>query len=145
MPKKILFPTDFSEPSYRVLSALEDLRAGGADTVVLLHVVDERSFQAMEHYALGRAEEVERKILDSAGQELELMAQKLRDQGFRVVPQVVIGLPVREILKADKNNDVSMIVLGSHGRSNMQEIFLGSVAEKVVRKCTKPILVVKRP
>ena len=144
MLKTILFPTDFSERSYQVLEVFEDLRARGADKVILLHVVDERSFMAMEHYAYGRAEEVEKKILDSAGQELERMAQKLRDQGYSVVPKVVIGVPVREILKAEKSDDVSMIVLGSHGKSNLQEIFLGSVAEKVVRKCTKPILMVKR-
>ncbi|MBS3779946.1 MAG: universal stress protein [Desulfovermiculus sp.] len=144
MLKAILFPTDFSQRSHQVLDVFEDLRARGADKVVLLHVVDERSFQAMEHYAYGRAEEVEKHILDSASEELEKMSQKLQEQGFTVVPKVVVGFPVREILKAEKEDDVSMIVLGSHGGSNLQEIFLGSVAEKVVRKCTKSIMVVKR-
>ncbi len=144
MLKTILFPTDFSERSYQVLEVFEDLRARGADTVILLHVVDERSFMAMEHYAYGRAEEVEKHILDSAQVELDDMAQKLQGQGFTVLPKVVVGVPVREILKAEKDNNVSMIVLGSHGGSNLQEILLGSVAEKVVRKCTKSILVVKR-
>ena len=145
MPKTILFPTDFSERSYQVLEVLDDLKASGADKVVLLHVVDERSFQAMEHYAYGRAEEVEKHILDSASAELDTIGQKIQDLGFTVVPEVVVGVPVREILKAEKEDDVSMIVLGSHGGSNLQEIFMGSVAEKVVRKCTKPIMVVKRP
>ncbi len=144
MLKTILFPTDFSEQSYKVLEVFEDLRARGADKVILLHVVDERSFQAMEHYAYGRAEEVEKHILDSAGTELENMAQKLHKQGFTVIPKVVVGVPVREILRTEKEDNVSMIVLGSHGGSNLQEIFLGSVAEKVVRKCTRSILVVKR-
>jgi nucleotide-binding universal stress UspA family protein len=144
MLKTILFPTDFSEHSYQVLDVFADLRARGADTVVLLHVVDERSFQAMEHYAYARAEEVEKHILDSSGAELEEIAGRLRDQGFTVIPKVVVGVPVREILKAEHEDDVSLIVLGSHGRSNLQEILLGSVAEKVVRKCTKSVLVVKR-
>ena len=144
MLKTILFPTDFSERSYQVLEVFEDLRARGADKVILLHVVDERSFMAMEHYAYGRAEEVEKHILDSAHVELDNMAQKLQTQGFTVLPKVVVGVPVREILKAEQDDNVSMTVLGSHGGSNLQEILLGSVAEKVVRKCTKSILVVKR-
>jgi nucleotide-binding universal stress UspA family protein len=72
------------------------------------------------------------------------MAQKVKEQGFTVVPKVVMGVPVQEILKEQKEDEVSLIVLGSHGRSNLAEMFLGSVAEKVVRKCTKPVLVVKR-
>ncbi|MFW5818486.1 MAG: universal stress protein, partial [Desulfovermiculus sp.] len=46
--------------------------------------------------------------------------------------------------QAEKDDQVSLIVLGSHGKSNMTDIFLGSVAEKVIRKCTKPVFVVKR-
>ena len=144
MLNTVLFPTDFSEASYKVFSTLEDLQARGIQTVVILHVVDERSFQAMDHYAYGRAEEVEKEILDSANDELEKMAKRLRDQGFQVIPKLVVGVPVREILKAEKEDDVSMIIIGSHGRSNLEEIFLGSVSEKVVRKARKPVLVVKR-
>jgi nucleotide-binding universal stress UspA family protein len=51
----------------------------------------------------------------------------------------------REILKAEeKEENVSVIVIGSHGKSNLEEIFLGSVSEKVSRKCKSPVLIVKR-
>jgi len=40
--------------------------------------------------------------------------------------------------------DISLIVIGSHGRSNLEEMLLGSVSEKVIRKCKKPVLVIKR-
>ncbi|MFW6326532.1 MAG: universal stress protein, partial [Desulfovermiculus sp.] len=86
----------------------------------------------------------EKKILDSAQNELEKMAQKIDQLGFTTQARVVVGIPVQEILNAEKEEDISMIVLGSHGRSNLEEIFLGSVAEKVVRKCTKNVLMVKR-
>lgn len=143
MFETILFPTDFSESSQQVQNVFEDLRAMGAEKVVLLHVVDQRSFLAMEHYAYGQAEEMEKKILDSTQDELEKIAQKIQGLGFATQARVVVGIPVQEILNAEKGDDVSMIVLGSHGRSNVQEIFLGSVAEKVVRKCTKNVLMVK--
>lgn len=143
MFETILFPTDFSEASQQVQNVFEDLRAMGAEKVVLLHVVDQRSFLAMEHYAYGQAEEMEKKILDSTQDELEKIAHNIQGLGFTTQARVVVGIPVQEILNAEKEDDVSMIVLGSHGRSNLQEIFLGSVAEKVVRKCTKNVLLVK--
>ena len=55
-----------------------------------------------------------------------------------------IGFPVREILDAEKRERVSVIVIGSHGKSNLEEMFLGSVSEKVIRKCKKPVIIIKR-
>lgn len=144
MLKTILFPTDFSEVSFKVLDAFEKLRQAGAEKVMLLHVVDQRNFHFMEDYAYANTQEVEKQSMDYAKAELEKMAQKIKEQGFTVDARVVLGIPVQEILKEQKEDEVSLIVLGSHGRSNLAEIFLGSVAEKVVRKCTKPVLVVKR-
>ncbi|MFW6325489.1 MAG: universal stress protein, partial [Desulfovermiculus sp.] len=76
MLQTILFPTDFSEFSQQAQNVFKDLQAMGAEKVVLLHIVDQRSLLAMEHYAYGQAEEMEKKILDSAQNELEKMAQK---------------------------------------------------------------------
>lgn len=142
MSKTALFPTDFSDVSFKVLDAFKEFKGMGVDNVILLHVVDERGYQFMEAYA--NLKEVQDQNLEQANQEIEEMAQKLRDQGITVTPKVVVGMPVREILTAEKEDQVSMIVLGSHGRSNLSDIFLGSVAEKVVRKCTKPVYVIKR-
>ena len=54
------------------------------------------------------------------------------------------GVPFNEILRVAEEENASVIVLGSHGKSNMAEMFLGSVSEKVIRKSKKPVLVVKR-
>ncbi|MFO7801476.1 MAG: universal stress protein [Desulfovermiculus sp.] len=148
MLKTILFPTDFSEVSFKALDAFENLQLAGAEKVILLHVVDQRNFHIMEGNGYANAKELEKQLekhsMDYAKSELEKMAPKIKEQGFTVVPKVVMGIPVQEILKEQKEDEVSLIVLGSHGKSNLAEIFLGSVAEKVVRKCTKPVLVIKR-
>ena len=47
-------------------------------------------------------------------------------------------------MKAEEEENVSVVVLGSHGKSCITEMLLGSVSEKVVRKSTKPVLVVRR-
>jgi nucleotide-binding universal stress UspA family protein len=47
-------------------------------------------------------------------------------------------------LRVEKDEDVSAIVIGSFGVSNLQELFLGSVSEKVIRRCARPVFVIKR-
>jgi nucleotide-binding universal stress UspA family protein len=47
-------------------------------------------------------------------------------------------------LRVEDEEDVSAIVIGSHGKSNIKEMLLGSVSETVIRKSKKPVLVVKR-
>lgn len=146
MFKTILFPTDFSDVSFKALDTLKTMHDGGVEKVILLHVVDLRLFFHMDDYA--GVQEIQDQMQEhrttQAKNDLEEMAGKLRDQGFTVIPKVVFGVPVREILNAEQEDGVELIVLGSHGRSNLAEIFLGSVAEKVMRKCSRPILMIKR-
>ena len=75
---------------------------------------------------------------------LQDIAQELTAAGLKVKLRVETGIPVREILKAEAEERVSAVVIGSHGMSNLQEIFLGSISEKVIRKSKMPVLVVKR-
>ena len=63
---------------------------------------------------------------------------------MKVKLRVETGVPVREILRVEAEEGVSAVVIGSHGISNLQEIFLGSVSEKVIRKSKMPVFVVKR-
>jgi nucleotide-binding universal stress UspA family protein len=68
----------------------------------------------------------------------------LKDWGFKVTSSVKLGVPIKEILTAEQKEDISIIVIGSHGKSNVEEMLLGSVSENIIRKCKKPVLVVKR-
>lgn len=54
------------------------------------------------------------------------------------------GAPYSKILKVAENEDVSIIILGSHGRSNLSSVLLGSVSDHVIRHAQKPVLVIKR-
>ena len=54
------------------------------------------------------------------------------------------GIPFKEILRVENEEDIPLIVIGSHGKSNVEEMLLGSVSEKVIRKAKSPVFVVKR-
>ena len=144
MFKKILFPTDFSDVSMSALGYVKQLKEGGAKTVVLLHVIDQRSLQAIEQYAGTKSMTLEQEIMVQAEKEIEKIEDELKQSGFEVKTLIKTGYPIITILEAEKEEDVSIIVIGSHGKSNLEEMFLGSVSEKVIRKSKRPVLIIKR-
>ncbi|MBU0990404.1 MAG: universal stress protein [Proteobacteria bacterium] len=144
MFRKILYPTDFSDVSKKALDYIKQLKKGGAEAVILVHVIDQRGIRAIEWSAAATALKMEQELMAQAGEDLKKIEEILKKWGFQVETRLEIGFPVREILNVEKEEDVSVIVIGSHGKSNLEEMFLGSVSEKVARKCTKPILIIKR-
>jgi nucleotide-binding universal stress UspA family protein len=88
--------------------------------------------------------EFEQKIMDDAKQELQAIEDEFKKCGFKVKSMIQTGIPLREILKAEEEENVSVMVIGSHGKNNLEEMFLGSVSEKVARKCKCPVLIIKR-
>jgi len=145
MFKKILFPTDFSDVSKKTFEFIKRLKDSGTREVVLLHVNDTRALERISPYLdQRRSEELERKRTDEVRESLMEMEKELIELGLKVKSRIEKGIPIREILRVEEEEKVSGIVIGSHGWSNLEEVFLGSVSEKVVRKCKSPILVIKR-
>lgn len=64
-------------------------------------------------------------------------------EGQSVVRTRVSGTPFLEIIRYAKQNDIDMIVMGTHGHSGLAHMLMGSVAEKVVRKSPCPVLTVR--
>lgn len=144
MFKNILYPTDFSDVSKKAIDYIKQLKEGGSETVIVLHVINERGMRAIERYASGNSMEIEQRIMDNAKQEIKFIEDELKKSGIKVKTMIQRGVPLLEILKAEEEEDISVIVIGSHGKSNLEEMFLGSVSEKVSRKCKSPVLIVKR-
>ena len=68
----------------------------------------------------------------------------MKESGFDVKVRIERRIPLREILRVEEEKGVSVIIIGSHGKTNIEEMLLGSVSEKVIRRSQKPVLVVKR-
>ena len=140
MFKKILFPTDFSPISRKALEHLKQLKAGGAEEVIALHVIDDRTL-----IEAGYVDSIRDQLEEQAKTNLQALAKELEGFGFRVQTHIRAGIPFKEILEMEKEvSDLSLLIMGSHGKSDIMEMLMGSVAEKVVRKCKTPILIVKR-
>jgi nucleotide-binding universal stress UspA family protein len=144
MFEKILYPTDFSDIAEKALRYVVQLKDAGANEVIVLHVIDQRNIDTLDEmltkdtFALEKALE-EESIKITSGLENEL-----KEKGFKVKIRIEKGIPFYEILKVANEENVSAIVIGSHGKSNIAEMLLGSVSEKVARKAMQPVLLVKR-
>ena len=145
MFEKILYPTDFSEVAFKALEYIIKLKASGAQEVVVLHVIDERGDDSVIRL-LGQRQfdKLKKSKMEVTETKLNGIKNELAAAGLQVSLRIETGMPVREILRVEEEEDVSVTVIGSHGRSNLEEIFLGSVSEKVIRKSKNPVLVIKR-
>jgi len=146
MFEKILYPTDFSDVSKKALAFVKRLKGAGAREVILLHVIDKRTIESMatSMYVTGDAFKIENDMMEYAKTEMVAMERELKQIGFSVKVLIEKEIPFREILRVEKQEKASIIVIGSHGKSNIEEMLLGSVSEMVVRKAEKPVLVIKR-
>lgn len=145
MFKKILYPTDFSDVSEKTLKYLKELRDSGAEEVIVLHIMDDRSDEMLK-FAAGDEllEQIENSKKKQVEEAINKVGEKLRSWGFSVRTLIKKGVPFREILMVEDLEQVSLIVIGSHGMSNVEEMLMGSVSEKVIRKSKNPVFVVKR-
>ena len=145
MFEKILLPTDFSDVAEKALAFAKQLKDAGTKEIVLLHVIKKSSLEVIAQYSSIRDfEEVENEVEGDARKKISRIEKELKETGFQVKVRIETGFPFSEILRVENEENVSIIVIGSHGMSNIKEIFLGSVSEAVIRKAQKPVLVIKR-
>jgi len=140
---KILYPTDFSDRSKKALAYLVQLKNAGEKEVVILHVVDTRNLHIPEIFSMMDLSTLGEKQAEKAVAEASSIAGLLNNAGLKTRVRIERGIPFKEILRVAKEEDVSLIVIGSHGASNVEEMLLGSVSEKVIRKSKVPVFVVK--
>ncbi len=148
MFRKILLPVDFSPVSERAIDYARKLREAGAEKVILVHIVDEGTVEAMVEGCLFKhknirecEEETEKRAMDRAREKLEKLAEKLEGLDTEII--VRIGKPAKEISKIAEDEKVSLIVMGAHGHSPLREAFVGSVSEEVIHYSRVPVLVVR--
>jgi nucleotide-binding universal stress UspA family protein len=134
---KILYPTDFSENALRALRLLMTCRQEGEKEVLLLHVQDTRR---LFPYLKDKMAEFDR--IDGA--RLSALKRQLSFVGYSVRTELKTGVPFVEINKTAEAENVTLIVLASHGKSNIKEALLGSVTEAVAQYHVRPVLIIPR-
>lgn len=143
MFKKILFPTDFSDVSKKAVKYIKQLKGAGAQEVIILHVIDEKELLVLSRVA-GQYLQITAQIEKEVGEEMAAIEAEMTAEGFRVKLKVKTGKPFTEIMATAAEEKASLIIMGSHGRSNIEEMLMGSVSENVIRHAKVPLLVISR-
>lgn len=144
--KHVLVPTDFSETSDSALRYGKALAGAFGATLHVIHVIEEPYGQpwAVEAYGFSLAALQEEWIKDAQARLATCVSAEERNT-LHAVTTTVLGHPVMEVLRYANENNVDLIVMGTHGRGPLGHVVLGSVAERVVRKAPCPVLTVRTP
>lgn len=141
MSPRILVPFDASEPATDALEYAFDLFPDGE--FVALTVVDTSALPFIPNSATDPESDEVREMLGEASDQLETVESIADDHGRSVETRTSIGAPAKEIVDFAETEPVDHVVIGSHGRSGVRRILLGSVAEVVVRHAPVPVTVVR--
>jgi nucleotide-binding universal stress UspA family protein len=140
--KKILCPIDHSDCSKEALKYAVSFAMKDEAKLYLLHIIDIRSFnEGLEAISMQIPDEETLELLRI--KLLDCIPEEIRDD-MNVEAIVIQGIPFAEIISTAREKDIDMIVIGSHGRTGIKHMMLGSVSEKVVRKAPCPVLTVRQ-
>lgn len=130
MNERILVPLDDSDPARTALE--EALETFGSKEIVVIHVIDTDDFShGAEGAAAGGLFETRKEEAEELFEEAELMAD---EYDVSLETALETGQAADQIVTYAETNDIDHIVMGSHGRSGISRILVGSVAESIIRE-----------
>ncbi|MGQ3685374.1 MAG: universal stress protein [Candidatus Loosdrechtia sp.] len=142
--KKILCPVDFSVCSAYALNYAIDFSMKEQALLYLLYVVEMHADDTGFIIKQTDISENSNKTATIKARLMNLVPGKIRS-AINLETMVVQGIPFIEIIKVARNHQVDLIVLGTHGRTGLRHILIGSVAERVIQKAPCPVLSIKLP
>lgn len=142
--QRVLVPTDFSECSQLAVTYGCELAQRFGAELHLLHVVQD-AFPLVPEAGMLTVSHVEymAQLIESSKQELDRLPIPQTFQGRVSARTVEVGAPFVEIIRYAREQVIDLIVIGTHGRTGLVHMLMGSVAEKVVRKAPCPVLTVR--
>ncbi len=153
-PKRILFCADFSQNSEPARQLAVDYAKAFDAQLLLVHVLDSHSFPDYTDWTgegpgADWAEETLKQIVkrtkESANTRLESLARECGRDVKQVKTYCRIGLPSKEIVALAGEESVDLIVIGTHGRTGVKHLVMGSIARSVLKTAHRPVLIVEAP
>jgi len=131
--RKILFPTDFSTAAEAGWGQAESLARERGAKIIVLHV---------QEPIMGYDGPLDYPPLETTSELLKKMLRDVTptDNTLGLEPRLTMGNPAMEIVRVANEENVDLIVMGTHGRTGLSRLFMGSVAEQVIRHAACPVL-----
>jgi len=141
LPKRILVATDFSDTANAAFDYAVDLARQLGAKVTALHAY-ELPVYGFPNGALVASVEMATRIMTSAQEALDAACKARASKGVEITPIVRQGVTWEEVHRVAEEVDADLIVIGTHGRKGLSRALLGSVAEKIIRTATRPVLTI---
>jgi universal stress protein A len=149
--KKILCPTDFSQPSYEALKVANELALHFPAELYLVHIlapipVITAATTPMSAGAPTTSFDVvlyEKELKGSAEKKLEEITDQRLSKELKVRSFLAYGKTADEIVRIAEKEKIDLIVISTHGETGFRHLIFGSVAEKVVRHAQCPVLTIR--
>jgi nucleotide-binding universal stress UspA family protein len=142
--RTIFYATDFSEASERALDEAVGLAQQFGAQIWIVHVIEPVHYVTGEEFAAAdlyaRLEEATER---NAATSMEKLIARLANLGVKAETLLLKGTPAEQIVNAAKERNADLIVIGTHGRTGLSKLFMGSVAGKVVSAAECPVLTVR--
>lgn len=144
-PKKILFCTDFSENSEPARELAVDYAKAFGANLLIVHVVDSSGFPNYVDWVGEELDKILQRTQASAAARLESLEQECGPLPGGVRTFCRVGLPPKEIVSLADERSVDLIVVGTHGRTGVRHLVMGSIARSVLKTAHRPVLIVEGP
>ena len=142
--RRILLAADFSKASRKAFTTALQMARRNRGTVTILHVIAPLIPMSPDQYtAFDTWEDLEKQGRLWAQRELNKLTAKAKKAGVRAVGVVAQGGAAQEIVRTARRRRADLIVIGTHDRTGLAKLFLGSVASAVVATSPCPVLTVR--
>jgi nucleotide-binding universal stress UspA family protein len=145
MIKKILIPTDFSPSAMHALKYALELNKVFNARLYLLHVLQDITDFSEFNLSPSILPQLYAEFEQNATKRLEEIVSTMVPPDIACDTYIVHGVPFYEIIQFAKDENIDLILIGSHGRTGLKHVLFGSTAEKVVKKASCPVLSVRHP
>jgi len=140
--KKILVATDGSEDARRAASyGVNIAKATGAEVHALYIISTQHAVTTRT--VMGWSEAFEEYLANKGGVAIADVEKLGKEAGVKVEPVFLKGIPADKILEYAEENNIDLIVMGTHGLTGIKRFLIGSVAESVVRHSKAPVMVIR--
>jgi nucleotide-binding universal stress UspA family protein len=142
--RRILFASDFSKASGKAFTTAVTMAKANQATLTILHVIVPFVPIVPEQYINTVTwEQIDRQARRWSQRQLVKLVDRAKKAGIRAVGLLLEGDPAQQIVRAARSKRADLLVVGTHGRTGLSKLFVGSVAARVVATASCPVATVR--
>ena len=140
--EKILYPSDLRDFSLKILPFVLSMSEKYNAKIYLLHVTEDLTKWAGFYLPHVSLEIHQKEVMEAADKLLNTICKEKMQGCPNFERMILAGDPAKETLKTIEKEDIDLVIMGTHGYKGLEQTIFGSVANKVVKNSTAPVLVI---